>query len=196
MSNILCSNCENNDNLTPPGSLSSVFCLKCGTVTDIKTGKKIFKSYPHPTNPYNYSEDELFLVLCFGSMVVTAAGKPEHLDKVYKWLKGENDDFFDGGIGLDDEKFQKIHNRLIDGNDKAIEIAKNLSLDEQSNLFNVLYLMLINQNDRTIEEAAALVKICNISESNWHSFFIYVCENSPYEIKDLGPIMTNIKLPL
>jgi len=190
-----CSSCKNY-NTTLPGTLGTVFCFDCSGVTEIKTGKKVYKSYPHPNKPYNYSEDELFLVLCFGGLVVTAAGKPDHLGKIYKWLSGENDDFFNGGLGLNKQESQQIHNRLLDGDDTAIEISKKLTDDEKSNLFNLLYLMLINQKDTTIEEAAALVEICRTTDSNWTSFFIYLTENTPFKVEDLGPVLQNIKLPL
>tara|TARA_X000000368_G_scaffold333527_1_gene270845 strand:- start:1250 stop:2353 length:1104 start_codon:yes stop_codon:yes gene_type:complete len=195
--NVVCSGCGNNEFLSPPLALGTVLCVNCFTNTEYKTGKKVFSSYPHPTNPYNYSEDELFLVLCFGGLIALyAADQKNHISKVYGWLKGENEDFFEGGIGLDDEETQKLHNRLLEGDDKGIEIAKNLSLDEKSNLFNLLFGMLIDQKDATIEEAAALIKICEITDSNWTSFAQYVTENTPFKMEDLGPIVGNIKLPL
>ena len=189
-----CSNCGN-QNTTPPAALGTIFCFDCASVTELKTGKKVFSSYPHPNSQYNYSEDELFLILCFGGLVVTASEKPHHLGKIYKWLSGENNDFFNGGLGLNKEESQQIHNRLLEGDDTAVEIAKKLSFDEQSNLFNVLFQILINQKDVTIEEAAALIKICRITDSNWTSFFNYVTENTNFKVEDLGPLIKNLKLP-
>lgn len=202
--NVVCSGCGNNEFLSPPLALGTVLCVKCFTNTEYKTGKKVFSSYPHPTNPYNYSEDELFLVLSFGGLVALySADQKNHISKVYGWLKGENEDFFDGGIGLDDEKIKKLHKRLLgtndndpEGDDKGIVIAKKLSQDERENLFNLLFGMLMNQKDTTIEEAAALIKICEITEPNWISFAQYVSENTPFKFDDLVPLVRGIKLPL
>jgi len=190
-----CSNCGN-QNTTPPGALGTIFCFDCASVTELKTGKKVFSSYPHPNGPYNYSENELFLILSFGGIVVTSAGKPDHLNKIHKWLSGENDGFFDGGLNLNKDEIQQIGNKLLEGDDAAIEIAKKLNPDEESNLFNVLFQILLNQEDVTIEEAGALIKICRITDSNWTSFFQYVLDNTNFKIEDLGPVINNIQLQL
>ena len=66
MNKIICSNCGNNHTSNPiAGGLGTVFCFDCSTETEVKTGKKVFASRIHPTNPYNFSEDELFLILSF-----------------------------------------------------------------------------------------------------------------------------------
>ena len=44
--------------------------------------------------------------------------------------------------------------------------------DEGSNLFNILFQILINQKDVTINETAALVEICRLTEGNWQSFMV------------------------
>ena len=196
MNKIICSNCRNNHTSNPiAGGLGTVFCFDCSTETEVKTGKKVFASRIHPTNPYNFSEDELFLILSLGSIILEVAEKPKKIDKIYEYLKWRDPNTKEG-IGLEKEKIKIIKKRLKEGYSVAIEISKKMTEDEGSNLFNILFQILINQKDVTINETAALVEICRLTEGNWQSFMVFLSENSPFKIAEIGPAMKNINIPI
>ena len=196
MNKIICSNCGNNHTSNPiAGGLGTVFCFDCSTETEVKTGKKVFASRIHPTNPYNFSEDELFLILSLGSIILEVAEKPKKIDKIYEYLKWRDPNTKEG-IGLEKEKIKIIKKRLKEGYSVAIEISKKMTEDEGSNLFNILFQILINQKDVTINETAALVEICRLTEGNWQSFMVFLSENSPFKIAEIGPAMKNINIPI
>jgi len=115
MNKIICSNCRNNHTSNPiAGGLGTVFCFDCSTETEVKTGKKVFASRIHPTNPYNFSEDELFLILSLGSIILEVAEKPKKIDKIYEYLKWRDPNTKEG-IGLEKEKIKIIKKRLKEG---------------------------------------------------------------------------------
>jgi len=158
--NIKCSNCgDNNTKYAAP--TDTAFCFECGAITEAKTGKKVFSTYIHKNGPYNYSEDELFLILCFGGLVITTSGKIEKLGNIYKWFEYKNPTTNEG-LGLDKDKIQLLQNRLVEGDAAAIEIAKKLSQNEQQNLMNVLIRILKLHEEETVEGVAALIKLAYI----------------------------------
>ena len=104
--NIKCSNCgDNNTKYAAP--TDTAFCFECGAITEAKTGKKVFSTYIHKNGPYNYSEDELFLILCFGGLVITTSGKIEKLGNIYKWFEYKNPTTNEG-LGLDKDEIQLL----------------------------------------------------------------------------------------
>lgn len=131
---------------------------------------------------YNYSEDDLFLILCLGGIVAHSAGKIEKLDNIYKWFD-KNDHGM--GLGLKNEQIQIIQNRLAEGDNAAIEIAKKLSQDEEGELFNTLYQILEINTDETLEAAGALIALAHlINPYTVESFIEYISKtkNSDYEL--------------
>ena len=58
------------------------------------------------------SEDELFLILCFGGLVITTSGKIEKLGNIYKWFEYKNPTTNEG-LGLDKDEIQLLQNRLV-----------------------------------------------------------------------------------
>ena len=188
----VCSSCGKKDTMSSPAT-GTAFCFNCAAVTEIKTGKKVFKSYVHGNYPYNYSEDELFLIICFGGVVKVAANKSNELAEIYKWLEFEDPTTHEG-LGLNKEQIQQLNNRLIEGDDVAIEIAKKLTDDEKLNLMNTLFRIFKLTNGGTVEEAAGIVKIARVIKTDYYSFTAYILENTSFNQDELLKAISNTVL--
>ena len=188
----VCSSCGKKDTISSPAT-GTAFCFNCSAVTEIKTGKKVFKSYIHGNYPYNYSEDELFLIICFGGVVKVAANKPNELAEIYKWLEFEDPTTHEG-LGLNKEEIQQLNNRLLEGDDVAIEIAKKLTDDEKLNLMNTLFRIFKLTNGGTVEEAAGIVKIARVIKTDYYSFTAYILENTSFNQEELLKAISNTVL--
>ena len=190
----VCSSCGKKDTMPSPAT-GTAFCFNCAAVTEIKTGKKVFKSYVHGNYPYNYSEDELFLIICFGGVVKVAANKSNELAEIYKWLEFEDPTTHEG-LGLNKEEIQQLNNRLTEGDDVAIEIAKKLTDDEKLNLINTLFRIFKLTNGGTIKEAAGLIKIARVINTDYFSFTGYILENTSFNQDELLKAVSNTVLQL
>ena len=190
--NVLCSNCNSN-NTQYSDVLESAFCLECSTVTEAKTAKKVFAAYTSKHYPYNYSEDELFLILSFGGVIKVAAAKPKGLAEIYKWFE-YRDPTTKEGLGLNKSQIQQINSRLTEGDDAAIVIAKKLTDDEKSNLMNVLFRIFKLNNGPSIAEAAGLIRIARTIETNYSLFTVFIIENTNFNQDELLDAISNIKL--
>lgn len=190
----VCSSCGKKD-IQFAEATGTAFCFNCAAVTEIKTGKKVFKSYVHKYYPYNYSEDELFLIICFGGVVKVAANKSNELAEIYKWLEFEDPTTHEG-LGLNKEEIQQLNNRLTEGDDVAIKIAKKLTDDEKLNLINTLFRIFKLTNGGTIKEAAGLIKIARVIKTDYFSFTGYILENTSFNQDELLKAVSNTVLQL
>ncbi len=133
--------------------------------------KKVFAS----ALGHNFSKDDLFLILCFGGIIAHSSGKIEKLGNIYKWFDKNE---YGAGLGLKKEQIQIIHNRLAEGDDVAIEIAKKLSFKNQGQLIFIIYQLLAINEDETLEAAAALISVAYLINPNLTKSLIeYISEN-------------------